>query len=227
MPRVNATSLRLATAEKDHLLAAAAALGIELSPSVLVRLSCFADVLDIWSRRMNLLSCGSAHELVERHFLDSLAIAPAVPELGLVVDLGSGAGFPGLPLAILRPDQQFILVESRRRRTTFLREARRTLRLSNVDVLEQRAETPAPKFVRAAAAAMTRAVWSDDSIIEIADRWLQPDGTLLWMRADPLPGEFRVSPFERQRCLRYRIGEGRPRCVEILKVSRDASVCFT
>jgi len=212
------TSLRLGEADKEHLVAAAAVLGIELTPEITMNLCRFADVLDVWSARMNLVSCRSARELVNRHLLDSLAVAQALPEdSGLIVDLGSGAGLPGLPLAILRPDLQFALVEIRRRRCSFLREVRRNLHLSNVDVVEQRAEDPPAKYGHAAVAAVSRAVWTDQSLVGIAEKWLAEEGTLLWMRSDPLPESFPSDPFRLEPSLRYRIEGERPRCIAVFR----------
>jgi 16S rRNA (guanine527-N7)-methyltransferase len=210
--------LRLTEADRRHLAAGAACLGIELTERMLTALSGFADVLDVWSRKTNLLSCRSARELVERHILDSLAISPLLPPEGLLVDLGSGAGFPGLPLAIQRPDQPFLLVEARRKRVSFLREVRRTLRLSNVEVHEGRAEHPPIEHMSAAAGVMSRAVWPDGELTRIAARWLEPGGRLSWMRGDPLPDTDDLAPLRRVQTVQYRIAADRPRTVEILEM---------
>lgn len=215
---MSATSLRLAEADKDHLVSAAAALGIELTPGITTNLCRFADVLEVWSAKMNLVSCRSARELVNRHLLDSLAVAHALPDApALIVDLGTGAGFPGVPLAILRPDLRFALVEVRRRRCSFLHEARRHLQLSNVEVLEQRAEHPPAKYCQAAETVVSRAVWADESLVGIAGGWLTDNGTLLWMRSDPLPNNFPTGPFDLGTVWRYRIEGERPRCIVVLR----------
>ncbi len=210
---MSSTSLRLREADRDHLIAGAAALGIEISPSAATNLGRFADVLDVWAPKMNLISCRSAGELVERHLLDSLALVAALPS-GCIVDLGTGAGFPGIPLAILRPDQRFVLVEARRRRASFLHEVRRTLDLPNVRVLEQRAETPPSEYAHTADAVVSRATWSDDALGGVAQEWLADHGRLFWMRSEPLHAV--PPPYVRETILRYRIGDYRPRCVEVL-----------
>jgi 16S rRNA (guanine527-N7)-methyltransferase len=176
----------------------------------------FADLLELWSPRMNLVSCGSALELIDRHFLDSLAIAPMLPDSGPIVDLGTGAGFPGLPLAISRPEQKMVLVEIRRRRVTFLREVRRTLGLSNVEVLEQRAEIPHPDYGHQATGVVSRAVWPESAAVEMASGWLKAEGQLFWMRSSPLPAAFASASIRRERTIQYRIGSGSLRSVEIL-----------
>lgn len=207
--------MRLTEADRQHLATGAALLGIELSETMLTNLSGFADVLDVWSRKTNLLSCASSRELVDRHFLDSLAIAPLLPKAGLLVDLGSGAGFPGLPLAIQRPDQPVLLVEARRKRASFLREARRTLRLRNVEIHEGRAEDPPERWRSQASGVMTRAVWSGGELIPIAPSWLAPEGRVFWMRTEPLSLEA-VTPLRRIETVQYSIASARTKTVEVL-----------
>ena len=95
-----------------------------------------------WGSRINLVG-STERAAVERHLADSLAAAPFLPRGRRIVDLGSGAGFPGVPLAIARPDLDVTLVEIRERRVHFLRHIRRTLGLP-VQILRQRMETPPP-----------------------------------------------------------------------------------
>lgn len=215
---MTATSLRLREADRDHLVAAAAVLGIELTACAVTDICRFVDVLDLWSARMNLISCRSPRELVDRHLLDSLAVAQTLPdEPALVVDLGSGAGFPGLPLAIVRPDLRFALVEVRRRRASFLNEVRRTLKLANVEVMEQRAERPPARCEHAAALVVSRAVWADHEIADVAAEWLGEGGVLVWMRSTPLSDDFSTEFYRREVPLQYRIEANRPRCIEVLR----------
>jgi 16S rRNA (guanine527-N7)-methyltransferase len=222
---VKTTSLRLTDSERDYLTAGAAVLGIKLNADMVTNFSRFADVLDLWSPRVNLISCGSARELVERHFLDSLALAPLLPETGRIVDLGSGAGFPGLPLAIARPQQSLTLVEVRRRRVNFLREVRRTLGLDNVEILEQRAEILPLAYKHRAEGVVSRAVWAEKSLLEIASGWLRPEGRLFWVRSEPLPAGPGIDALIRERTVRYRIGSDRLRTVEVFRL--QPSHCST
>lgn len=92
-----------------------------------------------WNRRTSLTTISSLEEAVVRHYAESLFLAAALPaDVGSVADLGSGAGFPGLPLAVVRQNSQVSLVESNARKCVFLREASR--HLANVKVCESRAE---------------------------------------------------------------------------------------
>src|SRR5262245_20964583 len=91
---------------------------ITLGPAQLELLSRYADLIDAWAARINLVSTGSRSELLYRHLLDSLAPSLLLAGTRAIVDLGSGAGLPGIPLAIARPELSFVLLESRRRRVT-------------------------------------------------------------------------------------------------------------
>lgn len=209
-------TLRLTEADRRHLATGAALLGIELTDPMLSELAGFADLLDVWSRKTNLLSCASAHELVERHLLDSLALAPLLPASGPLVDLGSGAGFPGVPVGIVRRDQPLLLVETRRKRVSFLREVRRTLKLSHVKIHEGRAEDPPDDHRERAAAVFSRAVWSGSGFPAIAAAWLTPFGRAYWMRSEALSDSDDTRSLRRVETIHYRIGAERRKTVEIL-----------
>lgn len=102
----------------------------------------YLELLHIWSGRMSLISQADCDHLATRHLLPSLAWLPMVSSLphARILDLGSGAGLPGVPLAISLPHARVYLVESRRRRAHFLREASRRLGLGAVEVVNARAE---------------------------------------------------------------------------------------
>ncbi|HMG02060.1 MAG TPA: 16S rRNA (guanine(527)-N(7))-methyltransferase RsmG [Edaphobacter sp.] len=116
-----------------------------LSPvpaELLPRLSLYLDLLVRWNARTNLTSIRSPQEIVRRHFGESLFAArnlgDPLPET--LLDLGSGAGFPGLPIALLYTGVSVTLAESQNKKATFLREVVRTLALPNVEVWADRAE---------------------------------------------------------------------------------------
>ena len=99
------------------------------------------DILREWSPRLALVGAGTANEVLERHFGESLAASPLLPPSGVLVDVGSGAGFPGLVLAAMAPALDCLLVESRLKKTAFLRAAARRMGVS-VAVLHERIEKP-------------------------------------------------------------------------------------
>lgn len=103
----------------------------------------YSQELIAWNQRVNLTRIVEPEEIVVKHFLDSLSVCQALPDLspGLsVVDVGSGAGFPGLPLKIVLPDIRLTLLESTRKKTAFLQHIIHILNLTNVTVLTARAE---------------------------------------------------------------------------------------
>src|SRR3546814_6110275 len=107
----------------------------------------YRALLDRWNHTYNLTAIRDPRAMVALHLLDSLAMHPFVREVGSLADLGSGAGLPGIPLAIAVPALRITLVESNGKKARFLREAVRTLGLDNAQVAESRAEAlarPAP-----------------------------------------------------------------------------------
>jgi 16S rRNA (guanine527-N7)-methyltransferase len=116
-----------------------------LSGEQLERLEEHYKLLSLWNKRINLTRIESLEDAVRFHYCESLFLAKSLPSGSLrVVDVGSGAGFPGIPVAVFRPDCQVDLVESHQRKAVFLREASRGL--SNVKVLAMRAENCASGY---------------------------------------------------------------------------------
>ena len=115
------------------------AFSLELSEPQQESLARFLAELDAWRRRVNLTGRLSSEDLVS-HALESALGAPLLPGRGTVVDIGTGGGFPGVPLAILRPDLSVTLLESRERRVAFLRHVARALPIDNAVVRAARAE---------------------------------------------------------------------------------------
>ena len=110
-----------------------------LSPEQLDQLEKHYELLLRWNKRLNLTRIRRLEDVVRFHYCESLFLGRSLPSGPLlIVDVGSGAGFPGIPVAVLRPESSVDLVESNRRKAVFLREATRDL--SNVRVLACRAE---------------------------------------------------------------------------------------
>ncbi|MGH8032145.1 MAG: 16S rRNA (guanine(527)-N(7))-methyltransferase RsmG, partial [Luteimonas sp.] len=112
-----------------ELAAGLAALG--LAAALAAPLLAYLALLDRWNRTYNLTAIRDPREMVAKHLLDSLAMHAHVRDLETLADLGSGAGLPGIPLAIALPELRVTLVESAGKKVRFLREAVRTLRLDN------------------------------------------------------------------------------------------------
>jgi 16S rRNA (guanine(527)-N(7))-methyltransferase RsmG len=118
---------------------------VELSSSQMAALEGHYELLLRWNKTLNLTTITSLEEAVERHYCESLFLGAHLPAGNLrVVDIGSGAGFPGFPVAILRPDCRVALVESHQRKAVFLREASR--KIGNIRVISKRAEEVDEEF---------------------------------------------------------------------------------
>jgi len=117
--------------------------GIELSAEMIDKFKIYTNLLLKWNRRMHLVSKRDAEPYrILRHFVDSLSIFKAIdiPKGAKLLDLGSGAGFPGVPIKIVRDDIRLTLLESIHKKTLFLRKLNESLELEKTDVVNQRAE---------------------------------------------------------------------------------------
>lgn len=139
------------------------------------KLAAFLNLLEQWNRVHNLTGIRDRAELIDRHLVESLALKPFV--LGpTAADVGSGGGLPGLPLAITLPEVAFTLIESRRKRVSFLRHAATTLGLDNVAVAHARAEelTAGPY-----ATVLARAVAPPAELLAVTRPLIKPGGRLV------------------------------------------------
>lgn len=163
-----------------------------------------AELLEDWAPRMNLSGHRDAPGIVQHLVLDAIALTPLLPEWHSLADIGSGAGFPGLPLACLAPDRTVRLIESRERRHHFQREAVRRMGLRGVIPVRGRAGEiePVPSDL-----VIARAVAPPDRIVPLLVPWSRPGG---WI-AVPLSGP-QVPPghhpdLERAKLLDYGTGD--------------------
>jgi 16S rRNA (guanine527-N7)-methyltransferase len=172
-----------------------------LSDSQFAALESHYELLCRWNRTLNLTRINEIKEVVERHYGESLFLAERL-ESGSIVDIGSGAGFPGLVVAIARPECAVTLVESHQRKAVFLREASRGL--SNIRVLAKRGEDVSESFD----CLISRAVSYDD-LGKFALR-LSPRMALLTGAEEPPPAwnmTWQVLPLPSGRQRFLRIGE--------------------
>ena len=118
---------------------------VRLTPEQVAILEAHYEILMRWNRVLNLTSVRSLEEVVERHYCESLFVGIHLPADPIrIADVGSGAGFPGFPIAVLRPDSRVTLIEAHARKAVFLRESSRAL--GNIQILAQRAETVEERF---------------------------------------------------------------------------------
>ncbi len=173
----------------NTLSAGAAEIGVRLGKVELDLFAAYHRELLLWNRRINLVSEKSAREIIIRHFVDSLTPAPWIARpKGALIDLGSGGGFPGIPLRIALPALQLTLVESSRKKTSFLSHIVRTLALGNITVVRERVEA---LFGEKACAGrfdtvVSRAAFKLPELIRLSSFFLAPGGLLIAMKGpDP------------------------------------------
>ncbi len=148
------------------------------------RLLELAQLLGQWSKRINLTGHRTVPDIVRKLILDAAALCAQLPEIASLADIGSGAGFPGLPIAILRADCQVTLVESRERRHHFQRQVIRQLGLDNVRAELGRAEALEPSIH---AAAIAQAVARPADALPLLLPWVGIGGLLLFPGSNPPP----------------------------------------
>jgi 16S rRNA (guanine527-N7)-methyltransferase len=129
----------------DLLIDTLRAEGILLPDDAIVRFGQYLQLLRDWNQKINLISPGDAERIITRHFLESMDLCRELdfPEKDSVLDLGTGAGFPGLPIKIFRPDLNMILVESIGKKVLFLQQVVRVLQMDGVRILHGRMENMA------------------------------------------------------------------------------------
>ena len=147
------------------------------SPETTERLGLYRDLLLRWNARINLISGDTAAEVDQRHIADCAQLQPLLPERGPIADLGSGAGLPGLVLAILRPEREIHLIESDKRKAAFLIEASAQLKLAMVRVHACRAENAKLPPLSAITA---RALAPLAALLPHAAKFLAPGGVALF-----------------------------------------------
>jgi 16S rRNA (guanine527-N7)-methyltransferase len=175
------------------------ALKLDLDDATVERLLDYVALLARWNAAYNLTAVREAGEMVTRHLLDSLAVLPYVAGNSLA-DLGTGAGLPGIPLALAKPELDVRLVDSNGKKTRFLREAVRHLKLAHTRVDECRVEAVEGKFdcitARAFATLTDMLAWGGH-LLEADGRWLALKGRFPQDELDNLPTGFTVEAVHR------------------------------
>jgi 16S rRNA (guanine527-N7)-methyltransferase len=177
------------------LRAGAEVLGVSLNAEQVALLMRLLDELDDWNQRMNLTAIRERAEQITKHLLDSLSIHSFLRG-ARIADIGTGAGFPGLPLALANPDKQFTLVDSVAKKLRFVEHAAQTMGLTNVVTLHARAEAidlkkmNAPRFDCVVARAVGPAV----ELLDAAGHLLNGGGRLLAMKGKRPDDELRTLP---------------------------------
>lgn len=170
------------------------AMGVFLSPGAAASLIRFHELLMDWNRRMDLTAVLEEPEMMDRHYVDSLsplAVPGLIPQNAAVIDVGSGAGFPGIPLAVARPDLAVTLLDAQQKRVRFLQEAVSQLSLTNVEVIHSRAEDGAhlPELRERFGLALARALAPLPVLAELLLPFVRPGGRALCWKGPAVTAE--------------------------------------
>jgi 16S rRNA (guanine527-N7)-methyltransferase len=182
-----------AAREAEAISSGAKGLGVELDGAAVEDLLRYLATLRTWAPRMDLISTHDLAVAVDRHLIDSLAAARLLRELERplrIADVGSGAGLPGVPLAIAVRPEAMLLVEPRHRRASFLREVARTQPRTRIAVANQRVEDLAPDVAGTFDAVVSRAALQPSDLFAAGKRLLRAGGLLVAYRgaAQDRPG---------------------------------------
>jgi 16S rRNA (guanine527-N7)-methyltransferase len=187
---------------QTQLAAGIAALGLALPEGAEAKLLAYLALLDKWNRVYNLTAVRDTERMVSHHLLDSLAAVPyfqgGCPDLIRVLDVGSGGGLPGIPLAIARPEWQVTLIDSIAKKTAFLLQAKAELGLANLNVVTSRvedfrSETGFDVITSRAFSDLKEFVMLTRHLLKPAGRWLAMKGLMPNEEIANLPDWVKVS----------------------------------
>lgn len=165
------------------------ALGEPLSDGQQEQLLAYVELLVKWNRAYNLTAVREPEQMVTRHLLDSLATLPFLSDQ-ITLDVGTGAGIPGIILAIARPEQHFVLLDTNGKKARFVRQARRELGLTRVEVVHGRVE----QYRQITAQIICRAFASLPDMLALMSAIIGADTRLLAMKATDPEGELATLP---------------------------------
>lgn len=159
-------------------------LGVDLDGAQVRRLSVHAAELARWNQKINLTAITDPKEAAIKHFLDSLAPLPLIPENTCLADLGTGGGFPGIPLKIAKPSLTVTLIESTQKKISFLKQVIRLLEVRDIDVISARIEEIANRadFCHRFDTVICRAFSSLEKFVKMAHERVAPEGRLIAMK---------------------------------------------
>jgi len=148
-----------------------------------------------WNKRYNLTGLKTDEEIIIKHFLDSLLYLKAIPPGGIsIADVGSGAGFPGIPIKLIRPEVQLTLIESRRKKAAFLRQLIRLLQLNDTLVYQMRLEGLGDKEKGRYDIIVSRATFKIDEFVKKACPYVKKGGLLILSKGRGLYKEIKKAP---------------------------------
>ena len=174
-----------------HVKQKAQEIGYTLQEEQLEQFFTYKELLIEWNKKMNLTAIEQEEDIITKHFIDSLSIASYIPDTAKVIDIGTGAGFPGIPLKILKKDLSLTLLDSLNKRITFLEEVIRNLSLENIQAVHARAEELAHKeeYREQYDIAVSRAVAPMHTLLEYMLPYVKIGGKCICMKGPNLQEE--------------------------------------
>ena len=158
-------------------------LGVELNNSQIQKFINYIKLLKKWNNKVSLTSITDDKDIIIKHFLDSLSVSNLLDMNTNLLDIGSGSGFPGLPLAIVNPNLTVTLLDSVEKKVVFMREAIRSLKLNNAGVVQGRAEDKDNEIKRNSFKfVVTRAVGNIKEVLDLSLPYVKNDGKVVLMR---------------------------------------------
>ena len=167
---------------KDLLLSGAGELGISLTGAQLASLDVFAEELKRWNRKINLTAITDDEGIAVKHLVDSLSLLKVVRGPGRLLDIGSGGGFPCIPVKIVQPDLHMVSVDAVVKKISFQKQAVRLLKLEGFDAIHVRAETLAADYAESFDWVVSRAFSDLPTFVEMALPVLKRDGRIIAMK---------------------------------------------
>ncbi len=171
---------------RNILVSGTTALNLNVTEQQIQQLLDFIKLIEKWNKAYNLTAIRNREEMVRLHILDSLAILPHL-EGQRIIDIGTGAGLPGIPLAICVPERRFMLLDSNAKKTRFVQQVILELKLKNVEVLHSRVENYRPE--QAYDSVLARAFASLADIVKLTAHLVGKEGVLLAMKGQNLDAE--------------------------------------
>ena len=167
---------------KNLLVSGAKEIGVELTPEQLARLDLFAEELKKWSRKINITAITDDEGIAVKHFVDSLSLLKVVRGPGRLLDIGSGAGFPCIPVKVVQPDLDIVSVDAVVKKISFQKQAVRLLNLTQFSATHVRAETLAASYPEYFDWVVSRAFSDIPSFVAMALPLMKTDGRIVAMK---------------------------------------------
>jgi len=187
-------SLPMETENEDLLIEGAKTFGINLDGKAIGAFDLYLKELFKWNQKINLTAIQSEKGMILKHFLDSLSVTPYLPKHSSILDIGSGAGFPGIPLKIVQPTLEMTLIDSVRKKVDFQRHIIRMLGLRGTEAIYGRVQDKGilQSLARRFDIALSRAFSDLRTFLVLSLPFLKEEGTVIAMKGEVDDKEMRL-----------------------------------